>query len=309
MEKIEIGFIGLGRMGGNMVSRMLKNKNVNVNIYNRTEEVMEKFVAKGAIKHLSIKNLVSKLLQERKIVWMMLPSGEVTENIFQELLNLLKKGDIIIDGGNSNFKDTLRRHRECEGKGIEMLDVGVSGGIVAAKKGYPMMIGGKEEVYKYCKPIFESFGLAEGYALVGKGGSGHYVKMIHNAIEYGMMQAIAEGFDLLANGRIKDLDLKKISHIWNHGTIVSSFLMEMVEKSFDDNCKVKNCKLDDIAPIVDDNGEGRWAIIESLEYAVPFVTNTYALQSRYISRDKNRFSFKLLSAVRNEFGGHQIHKK
>jgi len=243
--------------------------------------------------------------QEKKIVWLMLPSGEVTENAFKEVLSLLNKGDIIIDGANSNFHDTVRHHKEAEEKGVGMLDVGVSGGIVAAKRGYPMMIGGKKETYNYCKAIFDSFGIKEGYNLVGeKGGSGHYVKMVHNAIEYGMMQAIGEGFDLLQNGRFKDLDLKNIAHIWNHGTIVSSFLMEMTEQALQNNEK-----LDDIEPYVDDSGEGRWAGFEAMEYSVPFVVNTYALHARYISRDKNSLAFRMLAAQRREFGGHPTKTK
>lgn len=304
MDKKEIGFIGLGRMGGNMVSRMLDSQNLNVHVYDRTPSVVNLSVDKGATGHNSVEDLVAGLWQDKRIVWMMLPAGEVTENTFQLLKKLLKKGDIIIDGGNSNFKDTLRRHQECEGIGLEMLDVGVSGGIVAAKTGYPMMIGGKKEVYDFCLPVFESFGLAEGFDLVGKQGSGHYVKMIHNAIEYGMMQAIAEGFDLLDNGRIEDLNLKKISHIWNHGTIVSSFLMQMVEQAL-----TKNDKLNYLEPFVDDNGEGRWSAIEALEFNVPFVVNSYAVNARYISRDKNSMTFRMVAAMRNEFGGHPIKKR
>ncbi len=303
MEKIEVGFIGLGRMGANMVNRMLENGGVNVHVWNRSPAPVETAVENGATGHSSIRDLVGGLWQNRKVVWLMLPSGEVTENAFKEVLSLLKEGDILIDGGNSNFHDTLRRHQECEAKGVEMLDVGVSGGIIAASRGYPMMIGGKKETYEFAKPIFDSFGISEGYGLVGKGGAGHYVKMIHNAIEYGMMQAIAEGFDLLDNGRIEGLDLKEISHIWNHGTIVSSFLMEMVENALN-----KSASLDYLKPYIEDNGEGRWSTIEALEFNVPFVVNSYALNARYISRDENSFGFRMVAAMRNEFGGHAIKK-
>jgi len=308
-NKIELGLIGLGKMGFNMGSRMLESGDVNLHTYDINEDSRKKIEEAGGVAKTSIKDLVSGLWQERKIIWMMLPSGKITEDSFQEILSLLKKNDIIIDGGNSNFHDTLRRHKECEEKGIKMLDVGVSGGIIAATKGYPMMIGGEKETYEYCKRIFDSFGLKEGFDLVGKGGSGHYVKMIHNAIEYGMMQSISEGFDLLKNGRIDNLDLKRISHIWNHGTIVSSFLMEMVEQAFENSCEIKDCNLEKILPIIDDNGEGRWSANEAMEFGVPFVANTYALQARYISRDQNSFSFKLTAAIRNEFGGHTLHKK
>ncbi len=302
-NKIEIGFLGLGRMGANMVARMLDSKTIAVHVWNRSEEPALKAQEKGAIKHDSPEELVASLKEKKKIVWLMLPSGEITENMFQRILKLLNKGDIIIDGANSNFHDTLRRHKEAKEKGIEMLDVGVSGGIVAATRGYPMMIGGEKETYEFAKPIFDSFGFKEGYDLVGKGGSGHYVKMIHNAIEYGMMQAIAEGFDLLENGRIKNLDLKKISHIFNNGTIVDSFLMRMVEQAL-----TKDAKLNYLKPFVDDNGEGKWAAIEALEHSVPFVVNSYALHARYISRDPNSYTFRLLAAMREEFGGHAIKK-
>jgi len=298
---MELGFVGLGRMGANMVYRMLDSSQVEVVVWNRSIEPVLEAVKRGAKGAKSINELIGMLKQERKIVWLMLPAGEVTEKAFQEVLVLLKPGDIIIDGANSNFKDTLRRHKEANELGLEMLDVGVSGGIIAAEHGYPMMIGGNQETWDFCRPLFESFGLSEGFGLVGGPGAGHYVKMIHNAIEYGMMQAIAEGFDLLENGRFKELDLNKISHIWNHGTIVSSFLMEMVE-----NALTKSPKLDYLKPHVDDSGEGRWSAIEAMEHGVPFVANTYALHSRYLSRDKDSMAWRMLAAMRNEFGGHEI---
>jgi 6-phosphogluconate dehydrogenase len=299
----EIGFIGLGRMGANMVIRMLRTRKLRVVVWDRSPEPREKAVKLGAIGSESIKEFVGKLEQKPKVVWLMLPSGEVTENAFQELLGLLDEGDILVDGANSNFHDTTRRHEEAKKKGINMLDIGISGGVVAAERGYAMMAGGRKEDYDFIKPILDSFGYPEGYGLVGPGGVGHYVKMIHNAIEYGMMQAIAEGFDLLKNGRVKDLDVQRISGIWNHGTIISSFLLEMVG-----NALKKSADLDYLKPHVEDSGEGRWAAIEAMEHSVPFVVNSYALQARYLSRDKDSYAFKLLSAMRNEFGGHAIKK-
>ncbi len=299
----EIGFIGLGRMGANMVSRILDKKGIRVVVWNRSPGPMEEAVKKGAEGAGSIKELAGMLKADRKVVWLMLPAGEITENAFKEVSGLLRKGDIIIDGANSNFHDTLRRHEEAEKTGIEMLDVGVSGGIIAKERGYPMMVGGKKDIYEHCLPVLQSFGIEEGYSLVGGPGSGHYVKMVHNAVEYGMMQAIAEGFDLLENGRIKGLDLGMIAHVWNHGTIVSSFLMEMVE-----NALKKSPKLDYLKPYVDDSGEGRWGAIEAMEHSVPFAANTYALHARYISRDADSLAFRMLAAMRNEFGGHEIKK-
>jgi 6-phosphogluconate dehydrogenase len=232
----------------------------------------------------------------------MLPAGQVTETVFQEVLGLLEKGDILIDGANSQFQDTIRRAEQARGRGISMLDVGVSGGIIAADHGYPMMIGGSREAFETCRPIFEGMGIAGGWDLVGeKPGAGHYVKMIHNAIEYGMMQAIAEGFDLLAGGSMQYLDLRRIAAIWNHGTIVSSFLMQMVEKALE-----RNPSLDGIAPHVDDSGEGRWSAREAIEHGVPFVANTFALHARFASRDDESLALRLLAAMRQEFGGHAV---
>jgi 6-phosphogluconate dehydrogenase len=301
---MELGFIGLGRMGGNMVARMLKSGKHKVVVWNRSPEPVKAAVEKGATASTSITDLVKKLKQKRKVVWLMLPAGEVTENAFQDLLKLLKRGDIVIEGANSNFNDSIRRHKEAAKKGIEMLDVGVSGGVVAAKRGYAMMIGGSRQTYDYCRPLFEAIGFPEGYGLIGSPGAGHYVKMVHNSIEYGMMQAIAEGFDLLKRGSYPHLDSHQVAALWNHGTIISSFLMEMVE-----NVLAKDKTLSQLEPFVSDSGEGKWAAVEAMEKSVPFVVNTYALHARYLSRDKDSFAFKLLAAMRNEFGGHEVKKK
>ncbi|MBL6991277.1 MAG: decarboxylating 6-phosphogluconate dehydrogenase [Bacteriovoracaceae bacterium] len=304
MKPLEIGFIGLGRMGQNMVSKMLSSKTVRVVVWNRDQQKVQKMVEQGAVGAQDIQELLGLLKQSRKIVWLMLPAGEVTEAMFNKVLPLLKSDDIIIDGANSNYKDSKRRHRLAKERGVDMLDVGVSGGIIAAQTGYPMMVGGKQEVFDYLAPIFNSFGITEGVDLVGGQGAGHYVKMIHNAIEYGMMQAIAEGFDLLKNGSMENLDLKKISHLWNHGTIVSSFLMQMTESALK-----KDVSLEQIKAFVADSGEGKWSVEEAIANDVPFIANTYALQARFQSRDPNSFTFKLLAALRNEFGGHAVSKE
>jgi 6-phosphogluconate dehydrogenase len=300
---VGIGFCGLGRMGQNMVERMLAHGDVRVVAWNRSVDKVDAVVAKGAIGANSISDLVEKLTESPKIVWLMLPSGQVTEDAFVQCLSLLSSGDILVDGANSNFHDSIRRHELAKEKGIRMLDIGVSGGIVAATRGYPMMVGGEQSTYDAVKPILDTFGYTNGYNLVGPGGSGHYVKMIHNAIEYGMMQAISEGFDLLKNGRFKDLDLHGIAKLWNNGCIVESFLMQMTEQAL-----AKDSQLGYLKPYVEDNGEGRWSSIEAMEYGVPFVVNTYALHARYISRDANSYAFRMLAAQRNEFGGHAIKK-
>jgi 6-phosphogluconate dehydrogenase len=283
---------------------MLKSGKHKVIVWNRSSDPLKAAAEKGAIPSMSIPDLVKRLKQKRKVVWLMLPSGEVTENAFQEMLKLLSKGDIIIEGANSNFNDSIRRHKEASKKGIEMLDVGVSGGVVAAKRGYAMMFGGQKQTYDYCKPLFDAIGYPEGYGLMGGPGSGHYVKMVHNAIEYGMMQAIAEGFDLLKNGSFPQVDAHQTAKLWNHGTIVSSFLMEMTE-----NALSKDKGLTSLLPHVADSGEGKWAAMEAMDKSVPFVVNTYALHARYLSREKDSFAFKLLAAMRNEFGGHEVKKK
>jgi 6-phosphogluconate dehydrogenase len=299
--RMELGLIGLGRMGLNMAERMLDSKRVKLYVWNRSPDKMDAVKKKGALPTKSVKELCSRL-SGKKVVWLMLPSGEITEKTFQEVLGYLKKGDIIIDGANSNFKDSIRRGAEAGKKGILMLDIGVSGGIIAAKRGYPLMIGGSKEAFDYCTPIFETFAAKEGFAYMGKQGSGHYVKMVHNAVEYGMMQAIAEGFDLLKNGHYEDLDLKKVAGLWNRGCIVSSFLMEMTE-----NALKKDPKLG-FKPYIADSGEGKWAAFEAMDHSVPFVCNTYALHARYISRDENSLAFRLVAAMRNEFGGHEVKK-
>ncbi|MBY0439947.1 MAG: NADP-dependent phosphogluconate dehydrogenase, partial [Burkholderiales bacterium] len=269
---MELGFIGLGRMGGNMVARLLSGQSVSVVVHDRAEAPMAALVSRGARAAGSPAQLVSMLSGSPRVVWLMLPAGEVTEVIYREVREQLGEGDILIDGANSNHRDTSRRAVECAARGIRLLGVGVSGGIVAADSGYPMMIGGDPSAYEHCLPVFAGLGLDKGYALVGSDPSaGHYVKMVHNAIEYGMMQAIAEGFDLLQNGSVEGLDLPGIAGIWNHGTIVSSFLMQMTA-----NALARDADLSGLAPFVADSGEGRWAAIEAMEHGVPFVANTYA---------------------------------
>lgn len=304
-NKIELGLIGLGKMGANMAQKMLESNKVNLHAYDINEDARKKVGELGACTKSSIEELVEGLWQDRKVVWLMLPAGKITEDTFQQVINLLRPNDIIIDGGNSNFNDTLRRAQIAKEKNISFLDAGVSGGLTGVKNGYPMMIGGDEEVYRFVEPIFESFGYPNGFGLVGPTGAGHYVKMIHNAVEYGMMQSIAEGFDLLDNGRFQHLDKKNVARIWDNGCIVSSFLMTMTRQALENNEE-----LSQIEPCIEDNGEGKWSSIEALNYGVPFVANTYALNVRYQSRDKDSYQQKLISGMRYQFGGHEFkHKK
>ncbi|MFT4310968.1 MAG: phosphogluconate dehydrogenase (NAD(+)-dependent, decarboxylating) [Candidatus Woesearchaeota archaeon] len=298
MDKKQVGMIGLGRMGGNIVSRLVNE--CEVIVWNRSKEPVQKAVALGAKEAPDVQALVAQL-QKPRIVWQMLPSGQVTEDMFQTLLTLLEPGDVIIEGANSQFHDTQRRHQLAQEKQIHMIDVGVSGGILAKDSGYPLMAGGSPQAYKLVEPIFAACSRPGAYDLVGPAGAGHYVKMVHNAIEYGMMQAIAEGFDLLKEGSY-DLDLVRVAKLWNHGTIVSSLLMEVTQKALEQN-------IQSVAPFVQDSGEGKWAAVEAMEHSVPFVVNTYALHARYLSRQQDSFAFKLLAGMRQQFGGHAIKQK
>lgn len=299
---MEIGFIGLGRMGKNMVLRLLKDEH-RVVVWNRSPEPVKEVKKKGAIPAEDIKELVRKLESKPKIIWIMLPSGEVTDKMIKKVALFLQKKDVIIDGGNSNFHDSINHYNELKSKNIKFMDIGVSGGLKGAEVGYCMMVGGSKPIYKKMKPLFKSLCIENGFAYIGKNGSGHYVKMIHNAIEYGMMQAIAEGFDLLENGHYENLKLKEIAKVWNHGSIITSFLMDMTA-----NALKKDDKLSYLKPYVDDSGEGRWAAKEAIEQAVPFLVNTFAVQARFASRKKNSFAYRMLAAIRNEFGGHAIKK-
>ncbi|MBI2133087.1 decarboxylating 6-phosphogluconate dehydrogenase [Candidatus Woesearchaeota archaeon] len=300
---MKIGIIGLGRMGKNIALRLL-SKNHEVVAYNRSPEPVQEVENAGGKGANSLGDLFGKL-QTPRIIWVMLPSGQVTEEHLHEIKKLASKGDIIIEGGNSNYKDSLRRADEFKKIGVSYLDVGTSGGVVAAKLGYCIMAGGDKKAFQTAEPIFKSLAMEGGYSYTGPSGSGHYVKMVHNAIEYGMMQAIGEGFELLQKCQYsKDIDLKKIATLWNHGSIVRSFLMEMIE-----NALSKDPRLEEIEGYCEDSGEGRWAIQEAISNDVPFSVITESLYARFHSRQKDRFYAKILAAMRNEFGGHEVKTK
>lgn len=298
---MHIGFVGLGKMGGNMVERLLRDSH-QVVVYNRTADKVQDAVKKGAVGSSSLENMVSKL-QGRKIIWLMVPAGQPVDQNIADLIPLLSKGDIVVDGGNSYYKDTLRRHAALMVKGIHFLDCGTSGGIWGLKVGYCLMIGGEEEVFTSVEPIFKTLAPPDGYLHCGSSGAGHLVKMIHNGIEYGMMQAYAEGFNILEASSY-NLDLQKISHLWNQGSVVRSWLLELAELAFQ-----KDPKLEKLEPFVSDSGEGRWTVLESIERNVPAPVITLSLQARLASRDKNSFAHRMLAALRNEFGGHAVKTK
>ncbi|HEY0444283.1 MAG TPA: decarboxylating 6-phosphogluconate dehydrogenase [Candidatus Limnocylindrales bacterium] len=295
---MRIGFIGLGRMGANMVRRLLRDKHEIV-AYNRTAEKTKEIAGEGADGAYSIAELVSKLDKPRA-VWIMVPAGDATEAQIAELLEHLEPGDTIIDGGNSNFHDDQRRHPILKAKGINYIDAGVSGGIWGLANGFCLMVGGEPEPVKRLEPVFLSLAPQDGYMHVGGPGAGHYVKMVHNGIEYGLMQAYAEGFEIM-HASDYELDLAGISKMWNHGSVVRSWLLELAERAF-----AEDANLPHIKGWVADSGEGRWTVQEAIDKDVPAPVITLSLQTRFRSRQDDSYGAKVLAALRNEFGGHAI---
>jgi len=301
---MKLAMLGLGRMGGNMARRLLRAGHAVVG-YNRTQAVAEEIQKEdGLIPVDSIQAAVEQLVSPR-VVWLMLPAGEVTGQTLQELQGLLSKGDIIVEGGNSNFNDTMRRAASLASVGIHLVDAGVSGGVWGLAEGYSLMLGGDKQVVAGLRPIFESLAPApdKGWGWVGPHGSGHYVKMVHNGIEYGMMQSLAEGFEILQSRQDFDLDLHKIARIWQHGSVVRSWLLDLAERALEADPQLK-----DVSDWVEDSGEGRWTVFEAINQEVPAPVITLSLLQRLASRQEHSFAGKLLAALRNQFGGHVIKK-
>jgi len=298
---MKIGLVGLGKMGGNMAQRLL-NGGHEVVAYARTAESVKRVVEKGAIGADSIQDMINKLKPPR-IIWLMVPAGDVTEETIQKIVPHLDEGDILIDGGNSFYKDSMRRSEELKKKGISFLDVGTSGGIWGLKIGYCMMIGGDKSVFDKAGPLFKTLAPENGYAHVGPNGAGHFVKMVHNGIEYAMLQGYAEGFEIMHAKKEFNLDLKKISNLWNHGSVIRSWLLELAENAF-----MNDPGLSSIRGYVEDSGEGRWTVAEAIEEDVPAPVITLSLLERFRSRQEESFSAKVIAALRNEFGGHGIKK-
>src|SRR3989442_2874363 len=295
---MRIGFVGLGRMGANMVRRLLRDGH-EVVAYNRTPEKTKEIAGEGATAAFSIGELVDKL-EKPRAVWIMVPAGDATEAQIEDLLEHLEAGDTIIDGGNTNFHDDQRRQRDLAAKGINYVDAGTSGGIWGLQVGYCLMVGGEKEVFTRVEPIFRSLAPKDGYALVGGPGAGHFTKMVHNGIEYGMMQSYAEGFEILrASGQ--KLDLRQISHLWNQGSVVRSWLLELAELAF-----AKDPDLTAIQGFVQDSGEGRWTVLAAMEHDVPAPVITMSLLTRFRSRQQDSFTAKLVAALRAQFGGHAV---
>jgi 6-phosphogluconate dehydrogenase len=304
MEVImELAMIGLGKMGLNMSTRLVRGGHRVIG-YARTDATVQEAVKLGAEGAHSLEEVVSKLKPPR-IVWLMVPAGKVTEDTIEHLSTLLAAGDTVIDGGNSNYKDSVRHAAMLEPNGIEFVDCGTSGGIWGITEGYSLMIGGKREVVEKMRPIFETLAPAadKGWGHVGPHGAGHYVKMIHNGIEYGMMQAFAEGFSIMKAKKEFGLDLSQISHVWQYGSVVRSWLLDLAARALD-----QDKDLADIKPWVADSGEGRWTVFESIDLSVPAPVITLSLQTRFASRDEENFTARMLAALRNQFGGHAVQK-
>jgi len=287
---MQLGMIGLGRMGNGMTER-LREAGHDVATY---DPAVESRTA------TSLEELKSQLEAPRAF-WMMVPAGKVTEDVFHDLLQLADKGDTIVDGGNSNFRDTQRRYKEAAEHGISYIDCGTSGGIWGLEVGFCLMVGGDEEPVKRLEPIFQALAPEDGYAHVGASGAGHFTKMVHNGIEYGIMQAYAEGFEIIEHSEF-DVDLHELSGIWRYGSVIRSWLLELLHSAFEEHGN----KLDDIAPYVEDSGEGRWTIHEAIAENVPAPVISAALFARFHSRDEINFAAKVAAALRNQFGGHAI---
>jgi 6-phosphogluconate dehydrogenase len=292
--------IGLGRMGMNMAKRLLRG-NHQVVAYNRSPEKTEELVTDGAMGAYSLKEVVEHLRPPR-IVWIMLPAGRAVDDHIQEFKDLLSPGDIVIDGGNTYYKDDIRRSKLLAEKDIRFMDVGVSGGVWGLQIGYCMMAGGDKDIFQRLEPVFKTLAPKDGYLYCGPTGAGHFVKMVHNGIEYGMMQAYGEGFEILeASDYAASLNYAEVAHLWNQGSVIRSWLLELAEEAFK-----KDEKLSDIKGYVEDSGEGRWTIQQALETGVPAQVITLSLLRRFRSRQEDPFTDRVLAALRREFGGHAV---
>ena len=298
---MELGMIGLGRMGGNMVQRLL-NGGHRVVAYDPNEAPVKASEASGAVGANSLESLVSKLSPPRA-VWLMVPAGKPTEASIDSLIPLLAGGDVILDGGNSNYNETIRRSEKLREHRIHFMDVGTSGGIWGLKEGYSLMIGGEREVFLRLEPVFQTLapGADKGYGYVGPSGAGHFVKMVHNGIEYGLMEAYTEGFELMQAKTDFNLDLAQVAQIWRDGSVVRSWLLDLTAAALEENPG-----LDGLQSYVEDSGEGRWTVQESVELAIPTPVITLSLQARFRSRQDQPFGGRLLAAMRNQFGGHAV---
>ena len=299
---MQIGFVGLGKMGGNMVHRILRDSDHEVVAWNREEGPIREAVGHGATGAESLEDLVQKLEKPRH-VWLMIPSGKPTQDTIEQLYELLDEGDTIIDGGNSKWTDSKRNGEEASRRGFDFLDVGTSGGIWGLKVGYCMMVGGDDAAVERMTPILDVLAPPDGWGHMGPHGAGHYVKMVHNGVEYGIMQAYAEGFEIMHASDFP-LDLHAISHLWNQGSVVRSWLCELAELAF----KAEGNDLAQIKGHVSDSGEGRWTIVDAIDHDVPTPVITASLYARFYSRGEGDYTHRVLAALRNQFGGHAVER-
>ena len=300
---MQIGMSGLGKMGANMTQRLV-NHGFNVVVSDLNPDAIQTAANAGATPATSLENLVDSLSSPRG-GWVMVPAGEATEQTIELLSQKLSAGDVLIDGGNSNYNETIRRAEMLQAQGILMIDAGTSGGVWGLQEGYSLMVGGSDQAIALARPIFEALAPASdrGWGHVGGNGAGHFVKMIHNGIEYGMMQAFAEGFEILKSKREMDLDVHQIAEIWQHGSVVRSWLLDLIVNALADDAD-----LADIKGWVNDSGEGRWTVFEAINQDVPAPVITASLMARFVSRQDESYAAKLLAAMRNQFGGHAVKK-
>ena len=295
---MKLGMIGLGKMGANMVTRLLRDKH-EVVAYDRSPDAVKAAASGGAIAADSLQDVVAKL-QSPRIVWIMVPSGAPTDQTIDDLVAVMQSGDIIIDGGNTKWTDGLAAEKRCAAKGISLVDAGTSGGIWGLENGYCLMVGGDEKAVKTCEPIFLTLAPKDGYAHVGPPGAGHFSKMVHNGIEYGMLAAYGEGFEILETSQFK-YDLGQLAELWTHASVVRSWLLDLAVLAFKADPGLAN-----IRGYVDDTGEGRWTIEAAIDQSVPAPVITMSLLSRFVSRQQESFSAKVVAALRNQFGGHAV---
>jgi len=298
---MEVGMIGLGRMGLNMAIRLARGGHRVIG-WNRSKEPVDNLVKEGGTAAASFEDLVKKLKAPR-VLWIMLPAGALVDETIDKLIPLLQPGDLIVEGGNSNFKDSIRRGKKLEEKKLRFMDAGVSGGIWGLKIGYCQMIGGTPEAFAMAEPLFKTLAPKDGYMHMGPVGSGHFSKMVHNGIEYGMMQAYAEGFEILKSSPFA-YDLAGVSKLWNQGSVVRSWLLELAQNAFE-----RDPGLESIRGYVEDSGEGRWTVQQAIEQSTPAPVIALSLFTRFLSRQDDSFGAKVLAALRNEFGGHAVKSK
>jgi 6-phosphogluconate dehydrogenase len=296
---MKLAMVGLGRMGGNMTRRLLRDGH-EVVAWDRSADAVRELAGEGAKGAKDLADLARRL-EAPRLIWLMVPSGAPVDQTIEQLLPGLARGDIVIDGGNSNFHDTMRRGAALQARGIELVDAGTSGGIWGLELGYCLMVGGSKAAVGRAEPVFRSLAQEDGYAHVGPTGAGHYVKMVHNGIEYGLLQAYAEGYEILHQSKDFDLDLHQISAVWNHGSVVRSWLNELAERAFADGADLAG-----IRGYVEDSGEGRWTVQEAIDLSVPAPVITLSLLMRFGSRQDESYSAKVIAALRNQFGGHAV---